>query len=234
MRLALFFTLFLSATMGELSCAKQCSARDQIGTVMGLPVYRDELRRDWSVRDELCRLFVVPLANQFRRANKTAVEPADDEVSLYLSFMRETHRKRIERDEQRMRDNLHRLNRELTSSSLGVEERKRLTQEQHVLTSQLTPPDREMARFFVDRWKFERCLYDRFGGGRILMQQGGLEAFDAARKWLQSCEAKGDLAISDRQMRKVLFDYWSNDDGVFLKDDQIRREFLEPTWRLKK
>jgi hypothetical protein len=85
-------------------------------------------------------------------------------------------------------------------------------------------------------WKFQKHLYERYGGGRILWQQGGLEAFDAFHKWLQALEKEGKFRISDPKLRGLFYEYWTTmDHGSFMTDDRerIRTEFLEPEWRPK-
>jgi hypothetical protein len=76
-------------------------------------------------------------------------------------------------------------------------------------------------------------LYVRYGGGRILWQQAGIEAFDAFRTWLDAREKQGDFKFTDRRLRSIYYEYWTTmNHGAFLTDDKerIRREFLEPEW----
>lgn len=55
--------------------------RDQIGTAMGKPVYRDQIRpKGHSLRAELFRLFVGPVDQRFRRQNVKQLTPTDQEV----------------------------------------------------------------------------------------------------------------------------------------------------------
>jgi hypothetical protein len=86
--------------------------------------------------------------------------------------------------------------------------------------------------FVLSNWKFQKHLYDRFGGGQILFQQAGTEAFDAMHKWLLAQEAAGKFKVADPQSRELLFRYWTaQDHGAFLsKDQEAIREFLQPEW----
>jgi hypothetical protein len=47
----------------------------------------------------------------------------------------------------------------------------------------LRPPERSFAEFMLGHWKFQRHLYDKFDGGRILFRQARLEAFDAMHEF---------------------------------------------------
>ncbi|MFM7282700.1 MAG: hypothetical protein ACKO32_13070 [Planctomycetia bacterium] len=59
-----------------------------------------------------------------------------------------------------------------------------------------------------------------------------MEAFDAARVCLESCEKQGEFKITDAELRAKLFGYWTQSHGSFLTGDKerIRKEFLEPEW----
>ena len=64
--------------------------------------------------------------------------------------------------------------------------------------------------------KLQKALYDAFGGGRVLFQQGGVEAFDATRKLLEQKEAAGEFAITDPQVRQLAYAYWTRDHGAMM------------------
>ena len=67
--------------------------------------------------------------------------------------------------------------------------------------------------------KLQKAMYDGFGGGRLLFQQAGIEAYDATRRFLEQQEAAGTIVFSDPQIRALAYDYWTNDrDGVFLSE----------------
>ncbi len=102
--------------------------------------------------------------------------------------------------------------------------------------SRQRPPGEVFAVFVLNNWKFQRHLYNEYGGGRILWQQAGLEAFDATHKWLKAQEKSGAFKITDPKLRSVFYKYWTTQNhGSFLIDDKelIRRKFLEPEWSKK-
>jgi hypothetical protein len=108
----------------------------------------------------------------------------------------------------------------------SLEELKRLYEKERV------HPFHGMIALFYPRWKLQRHFYDRFGGGRVLWQQAGYEAFDAYRRWLESEERQGHFKISDPKLRQVFYQYWKKSHTPFLTGDpqRIRREFLQPCW----
>lgn len=75
--------------------------------------------------------------------------------------------------------------------------------------------------------KASRLLHDRYGGGRLLFQQAGTEAFDATRRLLEQRESEGAFAITDPQARSLAYDYWTRDHGaMFLTDPAVIRQAL--------
>ncbi|MGI9274024.1 MAG: hypothetical protein ACR2PT_04080 [Endozoicomonas sp.] len=91
----------------------------------------------------------------------------------------------------------------------------------------------DFSDWFIENWKTERYLYLNYGGGRLLWQQTGLEAFDATYRWLQEEERSGHFVISDKQLRTDFYHYWTDmKHGAFLTDDKsrIEDEFLFPEW----
>ncbi|MFT3668258.1 MAG: hypothetical protein QM795_06655 [Pseudoxanthomonas sp.] len=62
----------------------------------------------------------------------------------------------------------------------------------------------------------QRRLYAEFGGGRLLFQQAGVEAFDATRVMLERAEAEGRLSFNDPETRTSAYDYWTRDHGAFM------------------
>ncbi|HEY4561073.1 MAG TPA: hypothetical protein VIG54_10075 [Lysobacter sp.] len=85
-----------------------------------------------------------------------------------------------------------------------------------------------MARYLLANRNLLRHVHSRFGGGRLLFQQAGMEAFDATRRLVEHLEAQGRLTFDDAKVRRLAFHYWTRDHGPFLVDDPARiREALE-------
>lgn len=64
-------------------------------------------------------------------------------------------------------------------------------------------------------------LYAQHGGGRLLFQQGGTEAFDATRRLLEQRESEGAFAITDPEVRALAYDYWTRDHGAMFITDPV-------------
>jgi hypothetical protein len=172
------------------------SDRQQIGQVLGKPVYREQLPAgdDERQASALRELFLAPLLKRYRREHRQALEPTEAELEQAAEL--------LSPDQQ--------------------------PQQQQAPTA----PGRAV-RIWVTRWKLQRHLYREYGGGRMLWQQFGPEAYDATRRWLKQQQAKGAFRIADPELRRLFFRYWTTQDhGPFLTDDRerIERQLLSPPW----
>jgi hypothetical protein len=190
---------------------------EQIGEVLGKPVYRHEIRTTGNVqlRGELHRLFTLPVMEQYRRAHRAETEPTEEEITAATAWFDKKHRERIKEKEAELRMELEAVDKKLAVAGLAEEERRKLEIERRTLQAQLAPPGRFFAEFVLASWKFQRHLYDRYGGGRVLWQQAGLEAFDAMHRWLLDEEKQGQ--VQDHRSRAAV--------GLLrlLDDDEARR-----------
>lgn len=203
--------------------------REQIGTVQGKPVYRDEI-----VNGNLLELFTNPIWAKYKQEHREAIEPTEKELESARSYFSQQHRSRLEKEggESKLREELKAIEDKLSNSKLSEEEANKLELEHSGLRSRLRPIAPGFANFILDNWKLQKHLYENFGGGRILWQQAGQEAFDAMRTWLELQEKNGEFQITDPKIRVQFYQYWNQDHGAFLTSDEkrIREEFLQPPW----
>jgi len=75
------------------------------------------------------------------------------------------------------------------------------------------PPDfeRMFAKFIGENAKRQRFIYEQNGGGRLLFQQPGVEAFDATRNLILKLEKEGAFTIADPKLRTQALKYWLSD-----------------------
>jgi hypothetical protein len=78
-----------------------------------------------------------------------------------------------------------------------------------------------IARALASGEKAQRFIHQRFGGGRILFQQGGAEAYDATYRLLLHLEQQGAFVVHDSRVRAEMLSYWEDDHpgNVFLPGD---------------
>lgn len=230
--IAHLFVAFLSVIQIEQAPADDAK-RDQIGEVLGKPVYRDELKKEGSPANELHRLFTQPVMAKYRKEHEKEITPTEGELAAAQKVFDDKHLERIKDNLDSLKTELKEVEEKLKEENLPTDERRKLDLRKANLTAKIGPPGRRFAEFMLNNWKFQRHLYDKFGGGRILWQQAGIEAFDATRKWLETQEKEGAFKISDPALRKEFYHYWTTQNhGAFLTNDKerIRTEFLEVEW----
>ncbi len=208
--------------------------REQIGESLGKPVYRDQIRtKGFTLRDELHRLFTEPASEKYRKEHEKEITPTKEEIASVAKHLNILHAKQLEEEGGDLQSELKELKKSLANKEFSEGKKEKLELRIAYLESRLNPPGEQLATFLLMNWKFQRHLYDKFGGGRILWQQAGQEAFDAMHKWLTSMEEAGNFKISDPKLRETFYEYWTTmKHGAFLTADKerIQREFLEPEW----
>ncbi len=209
--------------------------REQIGTVLGQPVYRDQLtvKEGVALSNELHNLFSHPVMRQYRAAHRDELQPTEREVSTATAHFNGWYNERLKAQDHPLKDRRAEIEQALAKPGLTAEEKQRLEDERRAIDSRLRPPGRRFAGWMVANWKLQRHLYQEYGGGRILWQQAGLEAFDAMHAWLKQREKAGDFAISDPLLHEQFYAYWTTvEHGESLSDDPrfIEEEFLNPYW----
>lgn len=221
-------------------------AREQIGEVLGKPVFRDEiLEVDRKVPDSevLHARFLTPLVEKYQQEHQKELTPSPQEIEAMVAFFRKNHpdwekealqsRKHL----LELKEELKRIEARLEDATLSPEQRRELENEKSIGEAWLEVFNNEhwIQLALVTHWKFERHLYDNYGGGRILWQQIGLEAFDAMHNWLKSQEDHGHFKITDPQLHRSFYRYWRDMHHDFListegDEELLRSEFLEPEW----
>lgn len=208
---------------------------EAIGHALGETVYREQVRaEDASGRHgALHRLFGAPVMQRYRDEHPSELAPTDAELDEARAFFAKQHEKRIGNLRPRLLLELEIVEERLADESLSEAERGRYESQRSAVKGRLDPPDDATARFVVRHWKWQNYLYEQYGGGRVLLQQLGPEAFDAMRVWLEQREQAGNFQITDPELREEFFAYWTTQDhGSFLSDDPERVQMLQsPYWR---
>ncbi len=212
-------------------------AREKIGEVFEKPVYRDQLHlqaeNSSDLSKELLRIFAAPVLEQYRKSHARELEPTAEELDKAEAYFKQERLNDPLRigGEDPLEDLLDELTSELSSTGIAEERRLQLLRDREELKKQIDGQDRSMAQYFLEKWKWERHLYEKFGRGRVLFQQAGLEAFDAMHNWLKYQEEKRNFTITDPALRVSFYSYWTSDQGNFLSNTKdAERALLEPPW----
>lgn len=212
---------------------------EQIGEVFGKPVLRRDLGENTKSKDRLHLLFLVPVLERYKAAHKKEIEPTKEEIDAAKIVLDKEAKKAAEESEPEIRAELKPIDEQLAKKDLPAATRKKLEKDKKTYELMLElnkqVPGRQFAVFMLTNWKLQKHLYDNYGGGRVLWQQGGTEAFDAMKKWLDAREKAGDFKITDKELRAEFYEYWTtHNHGAFLTGDPEKiKDFVEPTWVIK-
>lgn len=192
----------------------------------------------------VCALFMVLGAFHGIPSSVKALSPQEKKEKIGTVFSKPVYREDLKTSkDQTLEAELHRLFLEPVYAKFLKENRAKIEPNDKEIDQvadyfakkfkdELKGNPKDFARFMLSNWKLQKHLYDNYGGGRILWQQAGQEAFDATRTWLESREKAGDFEVSDPKLKETMLLYWNKSHGAFLTADKerIRKEFLEPEW----
>lgn len=216
----------LSRTVGSVY-GKSLTAAD-IGLTTPIDVTINFDSRDtelWQLMKRITQAFGKPISDRFVQEHNIAA--TKKEISAFKKSVQEHHQKQL----LEIEDQIKRMKAELAKPGLLEEERAKVEKNRRVLES-ILPTQRHaaaidfhdiMAKGFVATAKIERELHQAYGG-RVIFQQGGLEAIDARRRLYEEAEKKGDLVFNDAGVRH-LFYYYSN-----MKHVVVDEKVLKNVW----
>jgi hypothetical protein len=213
--------------------------KEQIGELFGQPVFRTDLRDFGTMKDKVGWAFMQPLVHHYHLQHHDELWPTEDEVAAAVTARKLRRQQKLEAEGEELTAELADVEKELAKPSVSDTEREELEKRKRILEIRLNPPEVKpsICRAILSQWKFQRHLYQNYGGGRLLFQQGGMEAFDAMHRWLRESEKAGDFKITDRELHTEFYAYFTTTKhGAFLQDPneeknaELRRLFLHPDW----
>ena len=231
---------YFAAVLLTFACCIQVNAdeahREQVGEVLGKPVYRDQLMSPkgyYRGSDTLMNVFVSPLWARFREQNADTLKVSEKEINAFVTYFQ----RRFEEELSAEKRQLKVIEKNRADPAISEDERRKLDREKSKAESRISRiADEQMddnprigrssAIFVISHWKRQHLLYTKYGGGAVQWQQIGVEATDAMEKWVEACEANGEFKITDPIVKKMLYDSFSTN-----VREEASEEFLRPEWR---
>ncbi len=200
-----------------------------IGTVLGNPVYESDRNPNVSLSDDVLRLFIMPLQEDHQKQHPEA-RITEEEIAAFakvqdkrLATQMAGYTKKLSEIELQMKD--------LDKESDRYQE---LRQQKRVVDLKIRSVNeaQPVAPFFLQHWKFQKYLYENYGGGRVLLSAFGPGAYDAQKKWLEECEQLGKFQVLDEKLREKIFAPSNEAElGWRLTDDpQQIEDVFSPGW----
>ena len=171
-------------------------------------------------------------------AEDNAIEASDEEIAAFLDRMAEDRSQSLldfeaERAEQA----------EALDGAVDPEERERIQDHLEALElaiagisqSHRAGPEvwRPIGKRWVERWKLDKALFDRYGG-RAHYQQVGVQPFDAVIRFLEEQEASGAFRILDESYEDAFWAYWRSDGHTFIPEEEAAVLLAIPWWLMER
>ncbi len=229
------FVLLLSPLLAARDTAP--APREQIGTVLGEPVYRDQLNAE-STRtliESLQYHFSAVLAEAYLEKHRERLEPSQAEYDAFAGDDPDLQGFQVAQFHI-MHTRKRELETRLKAKGVSKKQRKKLELELKHLRDTLELEVAPLIYTLLIFHRMEQDIYRRYGGGRVRVFTMGMEPLEANYRWAKDEELKGRFKITDPKLHALFYQYWSDDfrDGFLMQDPQeIHREFLDPEWQRK-
>ena len=222
---ALFFLLLFTTSLPG-------NANEQpVATLFDQTIYPSDLIREDGQKIPLTRMIIPTLLQQYKADNNLSFEPTPEERQRFIVWFNKQNADHEEDTRKREQDTLAQIKKLAKENGLSKEETKKQINAFLDMSANQPPMDERMADFVLPHWKSQVYFYKNYGGGRILWQQRGTEAFDAFHNWLKSQEEKGNFSILAQEDRDAFYDYWNRESSFLSSDEEaINERFLQPPW----
>jgi hypothetical protein len=223
--------------LAGLSLGVRAQGPELAAIVTGVVITRDELTAapDATAREaRLLELIWPRIAGHYVARQGLAATPA--EVEEVLAYHREFER----RDRAQRARKLEELDRRLTADSLGPDERTWLQEFQATLRrlalydleqDRMPPQDREHPQAFiapwVEMWKMNRTLFERYGGV-VALGEFGPSPHGARAALIADYERQGLLQFADTGLRERVYAMLEHPPSIVVPP--VRVDFT-PYWK---
>lgn len=246
--------LLIAGTLGLINpgisvdeAPQQINDDEQICEVFGKPVFRRDVVDDFEDQHKLHQVMLQPVLRRYQAAHRKELESQPSELDAAMTAF-ETHQAQASEAEPIIRQAIEGYEEQLKQKDLDPAQRASLLKSKLNWERMLPPKEsvpwhsiatrigrdihRAQVRSMLVNRNFQKHLYENYGGGRILWQQGGSEAFDAMRNWIEARDKAKDFQVTDEKLRAQLYEYWTtHDHGTFLiRDPERIKVVIEREW----
>ena len=171
-------------------------------------------------------------------AEDNAIEATEEEIAAFVGRMAESQRQSLFDFEADRAELTEALDGAVDPEQRqGIQDRlERVERRIEAMSErQQADPDgwRTIAKPWVERWKLDKALFDRYGG-RAHYQQVGVQPFDAVIKFLEEQEASGAFRILDKSYEDEFWAYWRSDGHRFIPEEEAVELLATPWWLMDK
>ena len=167
-------------------------------------------------------------------AEDDGIEATEEEIAVFVDRMAEIQRQSLSDFEDQRAELVEALD-----GAVDPEERQRMQDHLDVLERGIESMSQRqqaglevwhpVARRWVERWKLDKALFDKYGG-RAHYQQAGVQPFDAVIQFLEEQEANGAFTILDKSYEDEFWAYWRSDGHRFIPEEKAMELLAKPWW----
>ena len=199
-------------------------------------VFGDEITVADVAESPIDRLINGMLLAKFMEDN--GIEATEEELAAFIDRMAERQRQSLLDFEAERAELLKALDEAVNPEQRqGIEVHLEFVAKRIKAMSdtQQADPDvwRTVAKPWVERWKLDKALFDRYGG-RAHFQQVGVQPFDAVVTFLEEQEASGAFTILDEEYEEAFWAYWRSDGHNFIPEEEAVELLAKPWWLMDK
>ena len=167
-------------------------------------------------------------------AEDNGIEATEEEIAAFVDRMLERGRQRLLDSEADRAELAEALDGAVDPEQRrGIQDRlERVERRIEAMSErQQGDPDgwRTIAKPWVERWKLDKALFDKYGG-RAHYQQAGVQPFDAVIQFLEEQEASGAFTILDKSYEDEFWAYWRSDGHRFIPEEKAVELLATPWW----
>jgi hypothetical protein len=224
--------LFICLAFAALSVQAINASEQPLARVFEQYIYESDLKNEDGRDSQLKNIIIPRLLDTYKDKNNLSFKPTDEEKSQFKVWFSKENPNHEQEVKEREQQTLERLEARAKAKNLSDEETKKLI-DGYKKYAQNQPSEAELiADIMLPHWKSQVYFFKHYGGGRLLWQQGGIEAYDAFHNWLKKQEELGNFDVFVLEDREAFYRYWNTQHPSILDDEDSVEKFLNPEWRL--
>lgn len=219
--IAVLTSVLVAATQARSATNAPQQSQKIVATVFGNPVFADE--------PEPTAKIWQPLIDRYVAQNH--LEPTEAETKQFNEIMNVKRAEGVRNFKRRRQE----ISEQLKSPQLNEAAKSNLTSQIQTLDKILNVESKvtagyesfpQVAKHAVTMWKFNKSLYEKYGG-RVIFQQFGIEPLDGYKRFLQEQEANGAFQILDATFNAEFWKYFTTTPHTEVR---TKDPFAKPWW----
>ena len=180
--------------------------------------------------------------------SEQGIKPIQDEIEAFVSFLKVQDSVQLDKFQKERREILEKLkapnlkegeknslSKQLEIFDTAIQQELEIKEENKKIPNydQIQEKSwRNIASITITEWKFNKALYEKYGG-RVIFQQAGLEPIDAYKQFLMAQRNKKTYEILDSSFIHVFggLEKYFEMEHTYVEEKDAMDYFLNPWWK---